>query len=255
MALFVTYLDDSGHYSAPEHPANTRAIVFAGFVAPLEQWTRFDADWRFVLQLPQFGLDYFHMKEIRAGKGEPWSKFKGNLPLQTDLLSRLQRVLKCRITRSFAGCVDIQAWDRMNAEYEMVETYHSPPVLAATLAIHKTLRWKDAKRPDDDLIFVVDQGIAGWGTLDDIVHRDYGFRLMKGTMRDTPGVQAGDLLGWELHRMLTQVIDRKIDYWSQVRGSFLALMDRFGGTHWFVLDEEGMHQSFSRIGYPPHRQP
>jgi hypothetical protein len=253
MALLTGYLDDSGQYIREGHKGNTRLRVFGGFISTVEQWQHFEHDWNTVLQLPQFGLSYFHMKEIRQGKGEPWAKFKDNLPLQTDLLDRLQRVLKIRAHKTIAGCVDVKAWDRMNARYEMAEKYHSPTVLAGTLAIHKTLRWKDAKRQSDELAFVVDEGIDEWGALDDAVYREYGFRLLPGKPSKTPGLQAGDLLAWELHRVMSKLLEKEIDNWSQVRGSFVALLERFNGADWFVQDEDAMHESFSRIGYPPER--
>src|SRR5690242_20353130 len=68
-AMLTVYFDDSGSHGS------TRALVFSGFAAPLDQWLAFERDWRIVLTLPQFDLEYFHMKELRQGKGR-FEKFK-----------------------------------------------------------------------------------------------------------------------------------------------------------------------------------
>jgi hypothetical protein len=34
-----------------------------------DQWGRFELDWRYVLSLPEFDLEYLHMRSMNSGKG------------------------------------------------------------------------------------------------------------------------------------------------------------------------------------------
>lgn len=53
--MLTAYFDDSGQYGSPKG-GDTHAVVFAGFVSMVDQWDRFDKDWRDILGMPQFDL-------------------------------------------------------------------------------------------------------------------------------------------------------------------------------------------------------
>ena len=94
--MIDAYIDDSGHISSG------KVLLACGFIAPVGQWKMFEKDWRAILKLPQFDLDYLHMKEFRNGKGK-FAKFQDNLPLQKELFTRLYELLELRGLTSF-GC-------------------------------------------------------------------------------------------------------------------------------------------------------
>lgn len=252
MTMLTSYYDDSGHYEAPDWPSNTKVLLLCGLVAPIDQWLAFERDWKIVLGLPQFELEYFHMKELRQAKEGPWVKFKDNLPLQTDLFTRLQLVIKVRALRSIGGCVVLSDWDKLNEEYELAEKYTSPAVTAGTLAIHKTLRWKEKCRPNDEIKFVVDQGMSGFGQLDDQVLEEYGFRLQPACAKKTPPLQGCDFAAWEWNRQLSTGGVTDV---SKMRKSLLSFLTHLDGrAEWHLLDEQGMRETFDKIGYPPRRR-
>lgn len=55
--MLAAYFDDSGNYRGPRG-GGTHALAFVGFVSMQEQWKRFDPEWRHILGMPQFDLDY-----------------------------------------------------------------------------------------------------------------------------------------------------------------------------------------------------
>jgi hypothetical protein len=80
--MLTAYFNDSGTHGS------TEAFVIGGFVASTEQWELFDRNWAHILAMPQFDLEYFHMRELRMSKGR-FARFKDNLRLQTELFDRL----------------------------------------------------------------------------------------------------------------------------------------------------------------------
>jgi hypothetical protein len=256
MAMFTAYYDDSGHFAKDGWPDNTPVLMMGGFVAPVDQWLRFEDDWKWILRLPQFGLDYFHMKELRQAKREPWLKFKDNLALETELFVRLHALIRARVSTSMASVLVLSAWDALNAEYELAETYKSPLEIVGTLIVKKTLDWKEQYYQNDDLKFVVDEGITGFGRLDDRIYAEHEFRLIPGAAKALPPLQAGDLVSWEINRALSLLLQGKIQKRSKLRRSFELLLEQFGMRpgKWILLDQEGMRATFDKIGYPAKRK-
>jgi hypothetical protein len=122
-ALLTAYYDDTGK------PDDTATVSLFGFVGDAEQWLRFEDNWRSVLNLPQFRLPYFHMKEVRqAGqaKERAFHIFKNNPALEQDLCERLLRVIRIRVLESFSATVLMNDYHRLNLEYEVAEQFGTP---------------------------------------------------------------------------------------------------------------------------------
>lgn len=239
--MLTAYFDDSGSQTTP-------ALVFCGYVAPLDQWLRFENDWRTVLALPQFDLEYFHMKEIRQGKGR-FAKFKDNLPLQRDLFERLYRVIRVRTTEGFASAVVIPDYDAVNRQFRIREELDEPHVTAGRSAIGKMMAWKRVSRPSEELNLVVDRGMCGFGKLSDAVYRDYGSRIIPKAVKDSPPLQAGDLIGWEIQREMARTVARRAGHdVGPSRRSFRAILNSFRVTYWGVLDEPHLQKLCGAYG-------
>ena len=101
------YFDDSGK-------EDSTVVCLAGFVTSVDQWLRFDDDWRTVLAMPQFDLTYFHMKEVRQAKKPPFDRFLNNHSLRVDLFDRLLRLLRVRTQQSFGGTVILRDYELLN---------------------------------------------------------------------------------------------------------------------------------------------
>ena len=117
--MLTAYYDDTGK------PGNTPTVSLFGFVADADQWLRFEKDWRIVLNLPQFQLPYFHMKEVRQGKhskNPAFHKFQDNDSLRRDLFDRLQSVIRCRVEQSFSATVVTSAYNQRPRHGRMGKT-------------------------------------------------------------------------------------------------------------------------------------
>lgn len=229
-AMLTAYFDDSGSETTP-------ALVFCGYVAPLDQWLRFEHDWRAVLALPQFQLEYFHMKELRQGRGQ-FAKFKDNMPLQRDLFERLHRVIDVRTMEGFASAIVMPDYEAVNRQFRMREELNEPHVAAGRSAIGKMMAWRRTAHPSESMKVVVDQGVSGFGKLSDAVYKDYKFRIIPEIVKDSPPLQAGDLIGWELQREMARTIALRMGKAvPPTRRSFTAILRRFRVNHWGVLDE------------------
>lgn len=145
---FAAYFDASGGLS-------DSAKVVAGYIARVEDWERFDADWRLVLA--NANVPYFHMKEFAHFKG-PYSGWQGQDTRRANFLSRLVSVakdhLRCRIT-SIVVTEDFNAVDRDYMLSEGVEGIHA---LAAKTCARKARLWLEANNYHEPLKLVFEDG-------------------------------------------------------------------------------------------------
>ena len=252
-AMLSAYFDDSGCY---EGARRTHAVVVCGFVSTVDQWLRFDSDWRHVLAMPQFDLEHLHMKELRSGKGR-FTKFQDNLELQKDLFTRLHRLLRVRALETFGGAVLLDDYDAVNQDYLVAEELGPPLVMAAQLAIVKVLMWCAEHRPNERVKIFMDQGIKHWGIIDDRMYEEYGSRLIPASVKETPPLQAADHVAWELHRALATVDENGIlPSPLKLRGSMRQLLRRFNRSleaemkNWFLYEEAEMRRVLPLNGIP-----
>lgn len=222
--------------------------MFCGFVSTTEQWLHFDNDWLAVLRMPQFDLEYLHMKEMNTGKGR-FAKFKNNLDLQRDLYQRLHRLIRVRYRETFGGIVFLDDYRLLDREY-LVEEHLGPPiVMAAQLAIQKLMKWHAIAGEGKPIRIALDQGIKPWGRLCDLVYEEYGFRLIPALASETPPLQAADMTAWEIHRAMSKMLNagRRSIGGRELRGSFRHLLEKLGfgaESNWFLFDEDEMRRIF-----------
>ncbi len=204
--MLTAYFDDSGK------EGDSPSVHLCGFVASADQWARFNSDWKSILAMPKFGLDYFHMKEMRQAKQPPWDKFKNNPTLREDLCDRLFRIIKVRTEWSFAGSVVMSDYNAMNQRYQIRETLGPPQVIASALAIQKTIRWRERAHPDQSLRVVCDQGMDHFGVLSDQMSEVHAMRPDPADVKETPGLQAADFVAWALQRSIAETLSGKIAF-------------------------------------------
>jgi hypothetical protein len=217
------FFDDSGHVS------NKKVLLTCGFVAPVGQWKMFERDWHSILRMPQFDLEYLHMKEFRNYSGR-FEKFRNNLDLQTDLFTRIHRLLEQRTLKSFGCTVILEDWHRVNADWTLDETFKHPFALAGCVSITKAIHWMKQERPSDRIRFVFDRNTHGWGALRDMAARMWVDEVipMEDSFKNQVALQAADHVAWELHRFATAAVDAKFGLNSVTpRGSLAALMNKF----------------------------
>ena len=228
--MFAAYFDDSGSHEA------AHAQIVCGFATSLDQWLLFERDWNTVLRMPQFDLDYLHMKELRTGKVK-FAKFEDNLDLQRDLFTRLQTLIRVRAPASFGCMVRRELYAKVDADYQLRERFGGPFTFAASVSVAKVGDWMKQYHYNDDLLIVFDQGSKGWGEMSDRFLKEFGERPSRRNSKETPPLQAADLAAWENNRAVNQVIKANFGKVT-FRGAYDALIARFGGEKWMFAEED-----------------
>jgi hypothetical protein len=102
VAGLTIYIDDSG-----TSPRNEVAVA-AGWIAPLQQWRKFEGDWKKAKQVAGDEFDCFHMSGCvyieRGTEFESWS-----YPKKQRVIRRLREIIKRRATKGF--CLGVRKKD------------------------------------------------------------------------------------------------------------------------------------------------
>jgi len=67
--MYTAYFDESGS------PVEGKALVVAGYVASVEQWLKFDDEWRETLACE--GVKRFHMRDFAHSLKVGWATRRG----------------------------------------------------------------------------------------------------------------------------------------------------------------------------------
>lgn len=192
----------SAHFDESGTDSSNANLVVAGFVGTVEQWERFDNEW--LNTLNEAGMDYFHAKQLddgRRGFG-PYAKWR-----EADrrrLLSRLLAIIATRTRYSFATVLSKAAYSAVISPDELLRKYFGTPYsFAAFNCLHQTIDWRDQKYPNTPVLFTFDGGHKNHGELtrsaEQLRNSDRLIvDLTTGDDRRIPGIQAADLLAFEM---------------------------------------------------------
>jgi len=105
------------------------------------------------------------MREFTAFKGEyvGWRRKEAE---RKDFLGELVRLTNERVQRLFVTTLVLSDFREVNERFQLLETYQSAYALAAASTLFATAEWVFAERePTDGLVFFVERGDAGQGSL------------------------------------------------------------------------------------------
>jgi hypothetical protein len=196
MALTV-YLDDSGTDAPNTH------LVVAGFASEIDQWNRFNNEWKDVLD--SFGVPFFKAKQFdggRRGKGvyQDWDEKR-----RRAFMGNLLGIIKRRTFKSFGTLLEKNVFDYLTANKDLKAYFRSAFAFSVFNCMHSVTEWRNQYHPGTPLLFVVDAGNKNEGDLleagrhlklkqDDRMIQD----INTGDDRTLPPLQAADLLAFEL---------------------------------------------------------
>lgn len=233
MAMLTLYLDES--YS---HPPAPLIYTVAGYIATINEWRKFQKEWR--RELERAGIDFFHMAKYEARKKEyeGWSNEK-----RVEVLKRLHRTIHRRALMGFASSVVVADYDEvMNPNIRL--GYGEPHEFAVVSCMKHIREWSNQQGYYEPIAYVLESGSdrqrvvnAVFTHLDEEQQREY--RIGSWTFadkRDLNPLQAADILAYEMTKEMCRRLDKGCD--RPVRRSMLNLAKGHADARLFYLDRE-----------------
>jgi hypothetical protein len=123
--MMTCYFDESGG-------ADLGWTYVCGYVASVDQWERFEIDWK--IFLAKYDIPYFHMKECAHFKG-PFSKWKNNESSRNCFLRDASLIIRAYVRHSFVSLVSHDIFAEANMIYKFCEVFKTPYSLAGRACI------------------------------------------------------------------------------------------------------------------------
>ncbi len=239
--MFSAYFDASG---GPDQ----HATVVGGYLATVEEWERFDVDWR--LLLAKEDLPYFHMKEFTANR-KVFSTGWDNETRRSRFLRQLSEIIAAYVRHSFSWSVVHRAFVAIDKKYDLSSRVGNPYCFCARGCAAKIRMWLDAQGYRGEPIeYIFEAGDKGRGILGFVFERDNLPMPQFKPKLPPPGrekelftpLQAADFLAWE-HQKHIRLYETNtlLGY----RKSFEAL-ERVPNT--WIFNEDKELEEFCRRG-------
>ena len=245
-------VDYTAYFDASGSPDDTVAVVVAGFVAPVEQWTEFDRNWSDCLK--DFGVSALHMREFAHSLRE-FASWKGVEDKRRRFLSRLISIIRTRVWHSFASAVVMDDYRKVDSKYKLSE-FSKPYTLAGGTCVAKLTRWRKRwTSPQDTLEIVFEDGDKDKGDLIRALKQHEGIEPKFLNKKQATPFQAADLLAYEHLLVNTKISKAKpeIVLEEELRRPLVKLSEIPGGREgadWGVHLEDDMTDSCIKDGVP-----
>jgi len=216
-------------------------IAVCGYVASVEKWKRFEADWKRMLALHQ--VPYLHMKQLAHFKG-PYQKWKNDENGRVAFLRDAGAIVCGSADYGFLSAVWYSDFLKVNQQYYLAENFHSPYALAGRFCIARANLWmRDFGRSVKEIDYVFDRGGPDVAGLAELMQRSNlqipSFKPSRDTEAEAGMVQlqAADYFAYELRKA---IVDHSSDAKpEEFRKSFQAIMD--------VSVDQGNYREFELI--------
>src|ERR1700688_4403803 len=148
-AMLTCYFDEAG---GDDH----HFMVVAGYVASVEQWERFESDWKIVLA--RYDVPYLHMKEFAHFKG-PFTKWKSQPGTRARFLNSAADVINSTVRLGVSVYIHYKAFENVNREYDLTSLVSSPYALAGRSCIAEAnVASRHGARGPIDMEYVFERG-------------------------------------------------------------------------------------------------
>jgi hypothetical protein len=211
--MFTAYFDESGTHD------QSAALVVSGYVASVQQWEKFDKEWKDALA--DEGLTHFHMKDFAHSKKE-FSTWKDNEPRRKRFLERLINIIRKNVRKSFSNAVILDAYRKVNSKYTFQEYLGKPYAFCARLCMTGVEYWKEQHDYQDEVPSIFEDGAHDKGAFLDILKRDKYLIPVFGQKREHTPLQAADFVAWENLKIYNQKEAGTLNT-KRLRKPFLAL--------------------------------
>jgi len=211
--MLRAYLDESGR------SADARIVSLAAFVAPTDVWGSFDNSWRVVLG--EHSAPYLHMREFAHWRGafEGWEEAR-----RRSLLAALMQTIRTHELVAVGAAIDVAGFESLSAR---ARASLIDPFFCCVQEVAFGLALRGDGRGGCEAIF---------SRQDEFAHRAKmlweHMRMNPGTaglnaitfddMRETPALQAADLIAYELRHFYDR---RIVEPTSAPRWPFAQLVE------------------------------
>jgi len=193
--VFKAYFDASGS------PDEGKALVVAGYVAPVDQWQEFDREWRGILA--EENVSEFHMRDFTVSRRQ-FASWKGDEPRRKRFLERLIGIIKRRVHKSFANAVILEHYNRVDAEHMFHESLGYPYALCGMGCMKDVQRWTERWQKEFPAC-IFEDGDKHKNEFKRLIERFISWpEPIFHSKKDVVAFQAADLTAWESLKLYTQ---------------------------------------------------
>lgn len=233
MAMLTLYLDES--YS---HPPAPLVYTVAGYIATVDEWRKFQKEWRG--ELDRAGIDFFHMAKYEARKKEyeDWSNEK-----RVEVLRRLHRTIHRRVLTGFAASVVVADYNEV-INHNIRRGYGEPHEFAVISCMKYIRTWGNQKGHHEPIAYVLESGSdrqkivnTVFNHMDEEQRREY--RIGSWTFadkRDLNPLQAADILAYEMTKEMCRRLEKSTP--RPIRRSMLNLSKGHPDARLMYADRE-----------------
>lgn len=151
-AMLTAYFDES-------HEDQFGMTFVCGWLASVEQWQRFEYDWK--LFLAKNDVPYFHMEEFAHSIG-PFAKWKNKSEEGTrrKFMRTAADIIIDTIQRGFVCVISDQMFEECDDFYELRTRFGSPYALAGRTCANLVVEWASTATtfPRSDIEYVFEDG-------------------------------------------------------------------------------------------------
>ncbi len=241
--MLVAYFDES--YS---HPPAPLVYTVAGYLSTVQEWKKFQKEWR--RELNRAGIDFFHMTTYEArlkdaqgnlhgvGNYKDWDNAK-----RVEVIKRLHRAIHRRVITGVAASVVVGDYNEMITP-ELRPGFGDPHEFAVIACLKHIRNWCGKNGHVEPISYIFESGSdrqqvvnlsLKHAYLDEEKRREY--RIGSWTFADKKDVnplQAADIIAYET----TKEMCRRLDAGNTrpVRRSMENLAKHAHLNHWFYYD-------------------
>ena len=204
-------------------------IAGCGYVASVEQWKRFEAEWK--KMLAEHRVPYLHMRQLAHFKG-PYEKWKNDENGRIAFLPDAGAIVCESANYGFLCAAPYADFEKVNREYYLAENFHSPYALAGRFCIARANVWMERSgRSVKEIDYVFDKGGPDIAGLVELMQRSDSRIPSFKPSRDTESevgmvqLQAADYFAYELRKAIVDHSDDPYTRPEEFRKSFQAIMN------------------------------
>lgn len=225
-------------------------LTVAGYVSDADRWEAFESEWQDALA--GYGIDFFHMTDFAARKGE----YKSWGDKANCRLVKLLSIINGAAIAAVSITIPLGLWKSALSDEEKARS-GNPYCLAAFGCLHEITRWmRQHRSAADEIAYVYDQGDQGRGEVFKLFNAVYDdpnlrreYRLLSMRVEDKKRfvpLQAADVLAWEWNREAP----KRLGLDSTPSQQEFRLLDQVPWHYWGFAHEGSIRQLagfFSRI--------